>query len=211
MMRALLLSPLLMVGACASLLGEAPPPPTVFVLEAGDVAATQGAPIDKVISVARPAGEGTVLGTELVWRTGDQVVFVADTQWSGEAQELLQAALVQTLSQQRRFRAAVSAGDAVADYQIRWTVQDFEVTESDMRARFGADVIVLASGRRVIATEHVATEAPVSERSASAAANALTRAAREGSARIALFAADAVAQEEARAAAEDSQQSGVDQ
>lgn len=203
MMRALLLTSALALSACASILPEPPPAPTVFVMEAGDVASAQGAAIDKVISIASPAGERTLLGSDLVWRTGDQVAFVAGAQWSGDADALLQSVLVQTLSQQQRFRAAVRTGDAAADYQVRWTVRNFEAVESGMTARFTADVVLVANGRRVIATERVVAEAPVAERSSQAVAQALTRAAREGSARIALFVADAAAQEEARAPAGD--------
>jgi hypothetical protein len=70
-----------------------------------------------------------------------------------------------------------------------------------MRARFRADVRIMASpGRRLIAQEIITAEAPVSSRSASEAAEALARAAREGSARIGMFAADAAAAELQRAA-----------
>jgi ABC-type uncharacterized transport system auxiliary subunit len=203
MMRAFLLGSTLALSACASILPKPPPAPTVYVLEAGEAAAAPGPAIDKVISVTNPGGERIILGSDLVWRNGDQVAFVAGTQWSGEAEDLLQTALVQTLAQQHRFRAAVRVGDAAADYQIRWTIHNFEAVESTMTARFVADVMLTAPGRRVIASEHIVAEAPVSERSAQVVAQALTRAAREGGARIALFAADAAAQEEARAASGD--------
>ncbi|MDX2276376.1 MAG: ABC-type transport auxiliary lipoprotein family protein [Hyphomonadaceae bacterium] len=201
MMRAMLLTSVLALSACVSILPEAPPAPTLFVLEADAVTQAQGAVIDRVISVARPSGERTLLGSDLVWRTGDQVAFVAGARWTGDADALLQTVLVQTLAQQQRFRAAVRAGDAIADYQVRWTVQNFEAVESGMTARFVADVTLVASGRQVVATERVVAEAPVAERSPQAAAQALTRAAREGGARIALFAADAAAAAEARRAA----------
>jgi hypothetical protein len=70
-----------------------------------------------------------------------------------------------------------------------------------MTARFVADVNVLASqGRRIIAQQTISGEAPVSARSSSAAAQALARAAREGGARIGVFAAQAAAEAEASAA-----------
>jgi hypothetical protein len=70
-------------------------------------------------------------------------------------------------------------------------VLDFEVREEDMTAHFRADVRVVAPGRRIIAARIVDTSAPVSARSSSVAADALARAAREGSARIGEFAAEA--------------------
>lgn len=203
MTRALLLLPALMLGGCISLLPEPPPAPTLFVLEAGDVAAVQRAPIEAVLGVASPDGERTILGTEMVWRTGDSIAFVAQTAWTGRAEDLLRNMLVTTISDQHIFRAVVNTGEASNDYQLRWTVQDFEIAENSMNAHFAADVMLLGPGRRIIAAERISTEAPVSARSPEAASQALTRAAREGSARIGLFAADAAAAEMSRAAAED--------
>jgi ABC-type uncharacterized transport system auxiliary subunit len=74
-------------------------------------------------------------------------------------------------------------------------VLDFEIDEASMSARFVADAKLLAApGRRVVAQRIVSAEAPVSARSSSAAAQALARAAREGSARIGEFAAESVDQ-----------------
>lgn len=202
MTRALLLLPALMLGGCISLLPEPPPPPLLFVLEAGEVAIVPGEPLDAVIAIAPPDGERSLLGADLVWRSGDQIAFVAQSQWSGRGEEALQAIVVETLARQGRFRAAIRSGEASSDYQLRWTLQDFEIVEASMNARFAADVMLLAPGRRVLASEHVLVETPLADRSASAAANALTRAAREGSARIGLFAADAAAQEQSRVAAQ---------
>ncbi|GAN00344.1 hypothetical protein U91I_04010 [alpha proteobacterium U9-1i] len=201
MMRVLLLTSTLVVSGCISLLPEPPPPPRVFALEAGAVERLTGAPVDAVISVSGPAGERTILGADMIWRNGDELAYVSQTQWSNRASDALQAVLVETLTRQGRFRAAVRAGDARSDYEIRWDVLDFEVQENGMTARFVADVkLVSAPGRRIIASEIITAEAPVSDRSATIAAQALARAAREGSARIGVFAADAASVDQANAA-----------
>ncbi|HYD88729.1 MAG TPA: ABC-type transport auxiliary lipoprotein family protein [Vitreimonas sp.] len=200
MMRAVLLASLTLLGGCISLLPKPPPPPRTFVLEAQNVAPLQGAPIDAVISVAEPTGERAILGGDLIWRTGDSIAYVDQTQWSSRAADALQQTLVETLVRQGRFRAAVRAGEAQADYQIRWEVLDFEVQEESMTARFVADVRLVQRGRQIVASRIISTEAPVSSRSSQMAADALARAAREGSARIGEFAAEAAA--EAMASAE---------
>ena len=205
MTRASLLASLALLGGCVSLLPEPPPPPQVFALEAQDVERAPGEAIDAVIAVATPTGERSILGSDVIWRTGDQLAFVNQMQWSNRAEASLQAMLVETLTRQGRFTAATRTGEARAEYEIRWEVLDFEVREDGMQARFVADVnLVQSPGRRIIAHETVTAEAPVSGRSQSAAAQGLARAAREGSARIGMFAADAAAQAEAAQAAETS-------
>ena len=190
-----------LLSGCISLLPKPPPAPTMFVLEPGAVERVPGEPIDAVIVVADPGGERSILGADLVWRTGDTLAFVSGVQWSGRAEDGLQSMLVETLQRQGRFRAAAASGDAVGDYEIRWDIRDFEVLQDRMVARFVVDVRLMAQGRRILASETITAEAPVASRSSSVASEALARAAREGSARIGLFAADAAAQARAQAAA----------
>jgi ABC-type uncharacterized transport system auxiliary subunit len=200
MMRASLLLLPLALGGCISLLPEPPPPPRTYVLEAQNVGQVEGTPIDAVVAVASPTGERALLGSDLVWRTGDTIAYVDQSVWSNRAADALQQMLAETVIRQGRFRASTRSGEARADYEIRWEVLDFEVREETMTARFSADVRLVAQGRRIIASELIVAEAPVSDRSSSIAAQALARAAREGSARIGMFAADAAAEAQASAA-----------
>ena len=193
-----------MLGGCISLLPEPPPPPRTYVLEARSVESLQGAPIDAVIAVAQPTGERAILGFDLIWRTGDTIAYVDQSQWSNRAADALQQILAETITNQGRFRASTRSGEARADYEIRWEVLDFEVREEDMTAHFRADVRVVAPGRRIIASRIIDTSAPVGARSSSVAAEALARAAREGSARIGEFAADAALTAQEDAASTDS-------
>ena len=80
MRRVLGLAPLLLLGGCISLLPAPPPPPRIFVLEAAETTSPAAAPVDAVIGVALPTGERSFLGTDLVWRTGDELAFVAQSQ-----------------------------------------------------------------------------------------------------------------------------------
>lgn len=191
---AVLLLSVSMLGGCITLLPEPPPPPRVYVLEAREIAPLQGAPIDAVVAVAIPTGERAILGPDLIWRTGDSIAYVNQSQWSSRADEALQQILAETLTSQGRFRASTRLGEARAEYEIRWDVLDFEVRADDMTAHFRADVRLVTPGRRIVASRIIDTTAPVSSRSESVAAEALARAAREGSARIGEFAADAAAE-----------------
>lgn len=195
MNRAFMLLPIAALGGCVTLLPPPPPPPRLFVLEAANVAPEQASQVNAVIAVAAPTGERALLGNDLAWRDGDELAFVAQTQWSARAEAALQSMLVETLVRQDRFAAVTRAGEGRADYELRWEVLDFEIVEASMQARLVANVQILAMpGRRVVAQEIVVGEAPVSDRSASVAADALARAAREGSARIGVFAATAAAE-----------------
>lgn len=200
MMRASMLAALVLLGGCISLLPEPPPPPRIFVLEAGAVSPLTEAPeVDAVISVATPTGERSVLGTDVIWRTGDELAYVSQTQWSTRAESALQSMLVETLTRQDRFKAATRSGDGRSDYEIRWEVLDFEVSGDSMTARIVADVRLVSSpGRRIVAQELISAEAPVRSRSSSDAARALADAAREACGRIGLFAARTAAEAEMR-------------
>jgi len=202
MKRALMLATALLLAGCISLLPKAPPPPRTFMLTAGDIARVEGAPVDAVVAVALPTGERALLGTDMVWSTGDEVAYVGHTQWSAHGDDALQAMLVETISRQGRFRAAGRTGETAAQYEIRWEVLNFQVDNASMNARFRADVkLTQAPGRQVLAQEIIEASAPVAGRSQTNAAAALTQAAREGAARISLFAADAAGQAEAARAA----------
>lgn len=197
MMRASILLLSLLLCGCISLLPEPPPPPRVFVLESADVAPLSQR-IDATVAVAQPTGERTIMGTDVIWRTGDELAYVAQTQWSARAEFALQNMLIHTLAGQGAFNAATRTGETRANYEVRWDVLDFEVRDEAMQARFVADVRIVASpGRRIIAQRVIEAQAPVSDRSSSVATQALARAAREGSARIGVFAAEAALADQA--------------
>lgn len=190
MKRMLLVLSALILSGCVSLLPEAPPPPRVFALEAVDVAPLEGDALAVVVAVADPDGESAIRGTELVWRNGAELAYVAQTRWSERADDLLQAMVIDTLSAQGQVRAAVRPGAARADVLLSWTLRDFEIVESGgaYEARFAAHVMLIdRANRAILGVRDIATSAPVASRSASQAAQGLARAAQEGGARIGQF------------------------
>jgi ABC-type uncharacterized transport system auxiliary subunit len=203
MIRLSAIAAISILGGCVSLLPEQPPAPRLFVLEAGQVAPASGAPLDAVVGVSAPGGERAILGSDLVWRQGSELAYVARAQWSGRAQDSLQSLLVETLSRQGRVRAATRLGETRTDYDLRWDLVDFEIVErgDGIVARFVADAKVLrATTRDVLGARMVEVEIPVSDRSASEASQALTRAAQEGGARIGVFTAETIESAQSSAA-----------
>ena len=85
-----------------------------------------------------------------------------------------------------------SGGGVRPDMEVRWDLLAFEIVEEGGRldARFAASVnIVQTRSRELLASDIVDIREPLASRTGSAAASALTRAARQGGARIAEMAA----------------------
>jgi cholesterol transport system auxiliary component len=185
----------LALGGCVSLLPKPDPAPRLFVIEAahGPVAVTQS--LDAIIAVAPPQGDTAALGIDLVWRTGDEIAFVSGVKWVGRAEELLQSLLIETIARDGRLRGAARSSESRADYEIRWELLNFEVVEgAEPKAHFAAHVNLIDSRTRLIAASRIVTsEVALAGRGQADAANALARAAQEGGARIASFAAETVA------------------
>ena len=122
---------------CISLLPKPPPRAAHFCAGSAGrraVAGRAGRRGDRDVA-SRPAS-GRSWAVDLIWRTGDEIAYVAQTQWSNRAADALQQILAETIIRQGRFRASTRSGEARSDYEIRWEVLDFEVREDDMTAHF---------------------------------------------------------------------------
>jgi ABC-type uncharacterized transport system auxiliary subunit len=183
------------LGGCVRLLPDAPPPPRLYPLEAGQLPRADGPHIAAVAAVAEPEGPQALMGDAIVWRRDGVIAFMSGGAWPGRTSDLLQAMVAETITRQGRLDAGVRRGAGVrADIEVRWDIIAFEVREEAgvLEARFAASVrIVSARTRALLAAEIVEIAEPLADRSGGAAANALARAARRGCARVAEMAADA--------------------
>jgi ABC-type uncharacterized transport system auxiliary subunit len=184
----------LMAVACIKLLPDAPPPPRIYAMDAGEIvrAGARGAAI---VAVARPTGREILMGEEIVWRKDGTFAVMEGAAWPGRTPDMLQGLLAETITRRGELAAGVRSSAGVRpDMEIRWDLIAFEVVEEGGRldARFAASVnIVRARTRELLASEIVDVSEPLATRTGSSAADALARAARRGSARIADLAAEA--------------------
>ncbi|MGE0830464.1 MAG: ABC-type transport auxiliary lipoprotein family protein [Hyphomonadaceae bacterium] len=191
---AALIAPLLL-SACVKLLPEPAEPPRLYPLEAGEVHALAPARGTMIAAVAAPSGPEAMMGDNIVWRRDGEIAFMSGAAWAGRAPDLLQAMLAETITRQARLAVGVRMGDGLrGDVEVRWDIIAFEIVEEGgaLDARFAAHVRVQqTAGRSLLGADIIDIREPLSQRSGSAAANALARAAREGSARIGVMAAEA--------------------
>jgi ABC-type uncharacterized transport system auxiliary subunit len=78
----------LMASACIKLLPDAPPPPRVYAMDAGEVART-GARSTAIVAVARPTGREILMGDEIVWRKDGTFALMEGAAWPGRTPDML--------------------------------------------------------------------------------------------------------------------------
>ncbi len=84
---------------------------------AGDV-------IAEVVSVAPPLGQRHSR-RDLIWRTGDSMAYVSQSQWIGRAQERLQHCWCKRWRAKAASAPPLRVGDAQSNYEVRWDVTRF--------------------------------------------------------------------------------------
>ena len=195
---ALLVAPLAL-SACVQLLPDPPPAPRIYPLEAQVSPAPQpiAARSEAVAVVARPSGPQVLMGDGIVWRQNGVFAFMEASSWPGNAPDLLQGLIAETITRQGRLAAGVRTGDGMrGDLEVRWDLIAFEIVEEGgaLNARFAANArVVRTRGRELLASEIIDVTEPLSDRSGGAAARALSQAANQGAARIADLTAEAAA------------------
>jgi cholesterol transport system auxiliary component len=183
----------LILSGCISVLPETPPAARIYALRVGDIAALES-PVPLTLAVAPPQASRAIAGGDIVWRRGAEIAFMDRAAWDGAAVDLLQNLLVDTVERRNLFRSAVRVGDgAIADLEVRWDVQSFEIRESggSQSAHFEASARLIDTRRRIVLDDtRVTASAPLRERSGAIAAAALQDSARNGALAIGGWAAE---------------------
>lgn len=176
----------LVLSGCVQLLPDPPTPPRLYPLEPAAVTSARGAAQTLIVDV--PTGPALALGEEIVWRRDGVLGVMSDASWSDRADVLLQRILVHAFGETDAEMTAVLRGGSVrADYELQTDITQFEIVEeqSNLVAVFTARAMFIdARTRRLLRADTVEVRSPVATRSASVAAEALQRSAREGAAQL---------------------------
>lgn len=178
-----------MAASCVQLLPDTPEAPRLYPLEPAGFAANAPGEEAQTIAVAVPTGISFLLSDTIAWRQDGVMGAMSGAAWPDQAGELLQRIFVQALAQSLPSDNVVRRGGSVrADYELQLDVSRFEIEEtaSALDAVFEARALVVdARTRGIVQTETLDVRIPVERRSASVAAEALQRSAREGAALLA--------------------------
>lgn len=172
----------LVLSGCVQLLPDPPEPPRLYPLE--PAAITSASTGEQTLAVNVPAGPSLALAEDIVWRSDGVLGVMSGASWSDRADLLLQRIFVHAFAEaDETYTVVLSTAAIRADYELHTDVSQFEIVEEPgaLVAVFAVrGMLVDGPTRRVIRTESVEVRSPVAARSASVAAAALQRSAREG-------------------------------
>lgn len=177
----------LALTGCVQLLPDPPEPPRLYPLEPAAIITTRAG--EQTLAVIVPAGEALALGEDIVWRSDGVLGVMSGASWPDRADLLLQRIFAHAYAEADRTSTVVLSTAAIrADHELHTDVARFEIVEEhgSLAAVLAArGMLVDGSTRRVIRAASVEVRSPVAARSASVAAAALQRSAREGAALLA--------------------------
>lgn len=186
----IVLTGMMMVGGCVSVLPEPATPNALIRLTADDVRPAQQA-LETVVVVHSPVVPGALSGVEMASSEGRELRYINDVRWADTPNRMIQSAMIDALSRTdgEGFAVGMKAG-ARANYALRSTVRDLSVDKDTGLAVCDLRLTLVAQpGRRIVTTGEVRVEIASSGRSDTARANALAQAMAEASAKAADFVA----------------------
>jgi ABC-type uncharacterized transport system auxiliary subunit len=183
-----MLVPLLVMGACVSVLPE-PQIPSALISLPSDRAEAPTDPLLADIAVYPPDATRAYSGADIAVRTDQELVYLGDVRWVDAAPRLLQSAVVDALALAGGEGRAVPAQLAArVDYEVRWRIVDLSASRETGPVRAEVEVSLLDSAtRRVVGQgSFSATETP-SDRAPRARAAAVALAAQSVANQVAAF------------------------
>lgn len=183
----------LAASGCVSLLPE-PMIPSALVSLPADRARAPSAPLLADVAVFPPESPRAFAGADIAVRDAQELIYLGDVRWSDAAPQLLQGAVVNSLSQaQGPGRAVLGQLGAEVDYDVRWRIVDLSAGRETAPVRVEVQVSIMdAHTRRPVAQKSFSAERAPSGRAPRSRAAALALAAQQVADEVAVFVTEIV-------------------
>lgn len=187
------------VSGCVSILPE-PMIPSALVSLPADRAKAPSAPLLADVAVYPPEASRAFAGADIAVRSEQELVYLGDVRWADAAPQLLQNAVINSLSQaQGPGRAVLGQLGAEVDYDVRWRIVDLSAGRETAPGKVEVQVSIMdAHTRRPIVQKAISASSQPTDRAPRARAAALALAAQQVADEVAAFVTEAVTQPPSR-------------
>lgn len=188
-----LIAAALATSGCVSILPE-PMIPSALVSLPAERAKAPTSPLLADVAVFPPESSRAFAGADIAVRTDQELIYLGDVRWSDAAPQLLQGAVVNSLSQaQGPGRAVLGQLGAEVDYDVRWRIVDLSAGRETLPVRVEVQVSIMdADNRRPVAQKSFSAEGDPTDRAPRARAAALAIAAQQVADQVAAFVTETV-------------------
>lgn len=194
-MRATILSifAALAISGCVSILPE-PMIPSALVSLPAERAKAPSAPLQADVAVYPPEASRAFAGADIAVRDEQELVYLGDVRWADAAPQLLQNAVVNSLSlAQGPGRAVLGQLGAEVDYDVRWRIVDLAAGRETSPGKVEVQVSIMdARTRRPIEQKAFSASSQPSDRAPRARAAALAIAVQQVADEVAAFVTETV-------------------
>ncbi|MEZ6031114.1 MAG: ABC-type transport auxiliary lipoprotein family protein [Hyphomonadaceae bacterium] len=183
----------LSASGCVSILPE-PLVPSALVSLPADRAQAPARPLLADVAVYPPEASRAFAGADIAVRSGAELVYLADVRWADAGPQLLQSAVINSLSQaEGPGRAVLGQLGAEVDYDLRWRIVDLSVGRDTAPVHVEVQVSLINSHtRRPVAQKSFSADGSPSDRASRARAAALAVAVQEMADEVAAFVTETV-------------------
>lgn len=188
-----LIAAALATSGCVSILPE-PMIPSALVSLPAERAKAPAKPLLADVAVFPPESSRAFAGADIAVRSDQELIYLGDVRWSDAAPQLLQGAVVNSLSQaQGPGRAVLGQLGAEVDYDVRWRIVDLSAGRETAPVRVEVQVSIMdAHTRRPIAQKSFSASGSPSDRAPRVRAATLAVAAQQVADEVAVFVTETV-------------------